>query len=193
VNMSPFTQRKSMRVSSYLGDRVVLTRTVLPLELLGSRGTSLTRSVGLKRVGGPLGVGHLRGTHIQVSSECLGLDDHRGVFAALDIALVGMLESRVNSDDSVGPWHIELKVGVVRDAYDLRIAWPPQHGMVSATKSYYLKSGVLLPEVGGIPKSDGQDDLPMGYGLLPRHDAMEGCSARAELGPIDSHGLMVST
>jgi hypothetical protein len=56
-------------------------------------------------------------------------------------------------------------------------------------ESYYLEGEGLLPEVGGIPKSDGQVDLPKGYGPLPRHDAMEGCFARAELGPIDFHGV----
>jgi hypothetical protein len=56
-------------------------------------------------------------------------------------------------------------------------------------ESYYLEGEGLLPEVGGIPKGDGQVDLPEGCGLLPWHDAMEGCSARVELGPIDSHGI----
>jgi hypothetical protein len=61
--------------------------------------------------------------------------------------------------------------------------------VVSATESYYLEGEGLLTKVGGTPKSDRQVDLPKGYDPLPRHDAMEGCSAQAKLGPIDSHGV----
>jgi hypothetical protein len=76
----------------------------------------------LERAGGPLGVRHLCGARVQVSSECLGLNDHCGIFAALDVALVGVLESRADDDDFVGPQHLELEVGVVWDGYELRVA-----------------------------------------------------------------------
>jgi hypothetical protein len=36
-----------------------------------------------------------------------------------------VLESRADGDDSVGPRHLELEVGVVRDGHELRVAWPP--------------------------------------------------------------------
>jgi hypothetical protein len=39
VNMSLFTWTKSTSTASYLESRAVPTRTVLPSELLGSRGT----------------------------------------------------------------------------------------------------------------------------------------------------------
>jgi hypothetical protein len=60
ANMSLFAQRKSTSTTSYLGSRVVPTRTVLLLEPLGSRGSSLTPSAGSKdqlslRTAGPLG------------------------------------------------------------------------------------------------------------------------------------------
>jgi hypothetical protein len=73
-----------------------------------------------------------------------------------------VLENRADGDDSVRPRHLELEVGVVQDGHELRIAWQPKHGVVSAMESYYLECEGLLPEVRGIPKSDGQVDLPEG-------------------------------
>ena len=50
AKMLLFARRKSTSAPSYLGDRVAPIRTVRPLELLGSRGTSLTPSVASKEV-----------------------------------------------------------------------------------------------------------------------------------------------
>jgi hypothetical protein len=65
-----------------------------------------------------------------------------------------MLVSGVNGDDPVGPRHLEFEVGVVWDGHELCIAWPPQHGVVCATKPHHLKGEGFLPKVGGIPKGD---------------------------------------
>jgi hypothetical protein len=57
ANMSLFARRKSMSTASYLGSRAVPTRTVLLLELLGLRGTSLTPLMGSKELVDRLGPG----------------------------------------------------------------------------------------------------------------------------------------
>jgi hypothetical protein len=61
--------------------------------------------------------------------------------------------------------------------------------VVSAAEPHHLKSEGLLPEVGGIPKSDGQIDLPEGHDLLPWHDTVEGCGSLAEPGSANPHGV----
>jgi hypothetical protein len=70
-----------------------------------------------------LGVRHLPKACFQVSCKCLGLDDGLSIFAALNIALVGVLVSGANSNDPVGPWHLDLELVVVRDSHELHIAW----------------------------------------------------------------------
>jgi hypothetical protein len=40
-----------------------------------------------------------------------------------------VLVSGVDSDDPVGPRHLKFEVGVVWDGHELRVTWPPQHGV----------------------------------------------------------------
>jgi hypothetical protein len=54
--------------------------------------------------------------------------------------------------------------------------------MVSVAEPHHLESEGLLPEIGGIPKGDGQIDLLGGQVLLPWHDTVEGCSVLVEPG-----------
>ena len=54
---------------------------------------------GLERPGRPLGVGCFFGDLLLDGRKLLGSDDRRSVFAALDLALVGVLEGGANGDD----------------------------------------------------------------------------------------------
>jgi hypothetical protein len=36
-----------------------------------------------------------------------------------------VLVGGADGDDPIGPWHIELEVGVIRDGHKLYVAWPP--------------------------------------------------------------------
>jgi hypothetical protein len=61
--------------------------------------------------------------------------------------------------------------------------------MVSVAEPHHLESEGLLPEIGGIPKGDGQIDLLGGQVLLPWHDTVEGCSVLVEPGSANPHGI----
>ena len=79
IKMSLLVRRKSTSDLSYLEESMVPMHTTLPLEPLGSMRTSLVPSTGLKDLADLLPDGH----------KLLGGDDCRGVFAALDLALIG--------------------------------------------------------------------------------------------------------
>ena len=78
----------------------------------------------LKRPDRPLGVGCFFGDLLPDSCKLFGGDDCRGVIAALDLALIGMLEG-VDGDDPIWSRHLQLQIGVVGDDHELRIAWTP--------------------------------------------------------------------
>ena len=59
----------------------------------------------LKRPGRPLGVGCFFGDLLLDGRKLLGSDDRRSVFAALDLALVGVLEGGANGDDPTWSRH----------------------------------------------------------------------------------------
>ena len=77
----------------------------------------------LKRPNQLLGVRCFFGDHLPDGCKLLGGDDYRGVFVALDLALVGTLEGGTNGDDPAWSWHLQLQIGVVGDDHELRIAW----------------------------------------------------------------------
>ena len=56
----------------------------------------------LKRPGRSLGVGCFFGDLLPNGRKLLGGDDCHGVFAALDLALIGMLEGGADGDDTTG-------------------------------------------------------------------------------------------
>ena len=56
-------------------------------------------------------------------------------------------------------------------------------------ESDHLEGEDLHPKVGRSPKDDRQVDLPKWYGLLPRHDAVEGCPVRLDVQTADAHSI----
>ena len=54
----------------------------------------------------PLGVGCFFDDLLPNGRELLGGDDFCGLFATLDLALVGALEGGVDGDDPAGTWHL---------------------------------------------------------------------------------------
>ena len=82
-------------------------RTTLPLEPLGSEDL-LGALYKLKRPGRPLEVGCFFGDLLPDGRKLLGGDDCRGVFAALNLALVGALEGGANGDDPMRAWRLML-------------------------------------------------------------------------------------
>ena len=60
----------------------------------------------LKRPGRPLGVRRFFDDLIPDGRKLFGGDNCRGVFAALDLALVGALEGGADGDDPAWTWHL---------------------------------------------------------------------------------------
>ena len=87
------------------------------------KGNSSSPSL-LERPGQPLGVGCFFDDLLPDGRKLLGGDDCCGVFAALDLALIGTLEG-ADGDDPVRSRHLQLQIGVVGDNRELRVAWMP--------------------------------------------------------------------
>ena len=55
--------------------------------------------------------------------KLFGGDNCHGVFAALDLTLIGTLEGGADGDDPTWTRHLQLQIGVVGDGHELRVAW----------------------------------------------------------------------
>jgi len=77
----------------------------------------------LKRPSRPLGVGCFFGNLLPDGRKLLGGNDCHGVFVALDLTLIGMLEGGADGDDPTQSRHLQLQIGVVGDGHELHIAW----------------------------------------------------------------------
>ena len=87
----------------------------------------------------------------------------------------------------MGAWHLQLKVRIIGDGHELRIAWSSQDGMESPREPHYIEGEGLSPVIGPIPESDGQIDLPQWDSVPTRHDAMERHSDGMEVRSVDAH------
>jgi hypothetical protein len=67
----------------------------------------------------------------------------------------------------VWAWDLELEISVVGDSHELRVAWASQHAVVGSMESDHLKGESFPPVVGWGSKSDGQVNLPEGFGMFP--------------------------
>ena len=105
-----------MSVLSYSEESVVPMRTILPSELLGSMRTSLEPSADSNDP-----VDFLASGASSVTSSLRAASSSET--AALNLALIGMLEGGANSDDPAGARHLQLEVRVVGDGHELRVAW----------------------------------------------------------------------
>ena len=112
----------------------------------------MTRLISLRRA--------FFGSLLPKGGEFPGGDDRGGVAAAFDFALVSATEGGADGDDLVGAQHFQLKVYVVGDGHELRVAWSSQDGMESSWEPHYVEGEGLSPVIGPIPESDGQIDLP---------------------------------
>jgi hypothetical protein len=90
-----------------------------------------------------------------------------------------------DGDDPVGARHLELEVGVVGDGHELGVAWSPQHCVVGSSEPDHLEREGFLLKVGGIPKADGQIELPKGLDALPGDDPVKGRRTGPDRGQID--------
>ena len=77
----------------------------------------------LKRPGRQSGVGCFFDGLFPVGRKLLGCDNCRGMFAALNLALVGALEGGADGDDPTWTRYLQLWIGVVGDGHELRVAW----------------------------------------------------------------------
>ena len=82
---------------SYLEESVVPMCTTLPSKPLGSMRTSLVPSIGLNDP-----TDHFFDDLLPSGRKLFRGDNCRGVFAALDLTLVGTLEGGADGDDPVG-------------------------------------------------------------------------------------------
>jgi hypothetical protein len=181
---SAFARRKSTSTASYLGLSSEPIWTCLQASLLGSRGTDLTASVGSK-----LPAWHFAsGTSLealQVGDEGLGLGEGLSVLHALHVAFVRVSVCGADGDDPVGAWHLELEVRVVGDDHELGVARSPQHRVVGPLEPDHLEHEGFPMEVGGIPKADGQIELPKGEDALSGDDPVKGRHTSSDRGQID--------
>ena len=69
-----------------------------------------------------LGIGCFFGDLFPEGGELSRGDDCCDVTAALDLALIGVLERGADGDDPVGAQHLELEVCVVGDGHELCVA-----------------------------------------------------------------------
>jgi len=99
AKMSLLARRKPTSALSYLEESVVPMRTTLPLGLLGSMRISLAPSIGLKDMADRLGVGCFFDDLLSDGRELFGGNDCSIMIAALDLALVGILEGGADGDD----------------------------------------------------------------------------------------------
>ena len=141
------------------------------------------------RPGGPLGVGCFFDDLLPNGRRLLGGDDCRGIFVALNLTLIGMLEGGADGDDPAQSRHLQLQIGVVGDGHELHVAWTSQDGMVGSVEPDRLEGKGLCPIIGQIPKGDGQIDLPKWHDLLSRHDAVERCSRWSDAQLVDAYGV----
>ena len=142
---------------------------------------------GLKRPNRSLGVECSFDDLLPDGRELFGGDNRCGVFAALDLALIGVLEGGADGDDTARSRHLQLQIGVVGDGHELCVAWTFQDGVVGSMEPDHLEGEGLCPIIGRIPKGDGQINLPKWHGLLSGHDAMEMCSGWADACSVDAH------
>ena len=82
------------------------------------------------------------------------------MIAAFNFALVSALEGGVDGDDPTGTRHLQLKVRIVGDGHELRVAWTSQDGVEGSGEPFHVEGEGLSPIIGLIPESDGQIDLP---------------------------------
>ena len=61
--------------------------------------------------------------------------------------------------------------------------------MICTAEILHFEDQSLCPEVGAIPESDGQVDMPDWYCVLPRHDAAERGTTWSDARSIDPHGV----
>jgi hypothetical protein len=140
-----------MRALSYLGQSAIPIRTLLSPRVVEVDQDFFDALRGLKGSRVPLGVGRLLCGFLPDDCEFLRADDRRGELAALHLALVGMLERGADSDNPMRARHVELELCVVGDGHQLRVARPPQDGVVGSVKSDHLEGEGLRPIVGWIP------------------------------------------
>ena len=97
---------------------MVLMSTTLPMEPLGSMRTSLVPSIGSNDP-----TNRFFDDLLPDGRELSGGDNCRGMFAALDLTLIGTLEGGSNDDDPAWTRHLQLQIHVVGDGHELHVAW----------------------------------------------------------------------
>ena len=109
----------------------------------------------LERPSRLLGVWRFFDDLLPYGRKLFGGDNCRGMFAALDLSLVGALEGGADGDDPAWTWHLQLQIGVVGDSHKLRVAWTSQDGVVGPVEPDHLEGKGLHPIIGRIPEGDG--------------------------------------
>ena len=78
-----------------------------------------------------------------------------------------MLVRGADSENPLGPGHLQLQVDVVGDQHELGISRASDDGVVSASETHHFKSEGFLPEVGHYAKIDRQVDSTYQQRHLP--------------------------
>ena len=108
AKMSLLVPRKSTSALSYLEESVVPMRTTLTLRVAGVYEDLLSALHGLERPDRPLGVGCFFDDLLPDGRELFGGDNRRGMFTALNLALVGTLEVGANGVHPMQTRHLQL-------------------------------------------------------------------------------------
>jgi hypothetical protein len=96
-----------------------------------------------------------------------------GLFNSQPLALVCILETTRDGDDTVGAWHLELEIGITEDCLEFGIVGSPKDGMVRTLKVYDFKGECLLAVVYLVTKCDKQSDRAEGHNPSFEDDPME--------------------
>ena len=75
--------------------------------------------------------------------------------AALDLALIGLLEGGADGDDPVGTQHLQLEVCIVGDGHELHVTWTSQDGMEGFGEPHHIEGEGLSPIIKLILEGDG--------------------------------------
>ena len=102
-------------------------------------------------------------------SECLGY------FAEFSVTKIRSLEVAFDSDDSLGSWHLDHQVSVVRDCHEPSECRAPQDRVVLRFPVNNLKVDLLRPEVAWLTKNNWELQCPEWQHCFAWDYAMEGC------------------
>jgi hypothetical protein len=104
----------------------------------------------------------------------------KGGFSVL--ALLGLPETAINSDDAIRSWHFQPIVDIARPSVKAVEGRAAEDHVVCTLEREHLKGYGLFTVIIFIAKGDLEGDGPEGFCLAARNHSIESDSTMAELG-----------